>query len=77
MRVVAWVRESPDVALKSEAMASGPDKAEGDRNARTRNPADVPPQPATATGGILHCTSPWNIEDESLTVISYIHRTGM
>ncbi|MEV5793172.1 DUF3578 domain-containing protein [Streptomyces sp. NPDC052192] len=34
-------------------------------------------EPATATGGVLHCTSPWTIEDESLTVISYIHRTGL
>ncbi|MER5677142.1 DUF3883 domain-containing protein [Streptomyces sp. NPDC002238] len=29
-------------------------------------------EPATATGGVLHCTSTWTIEDESLTVISYI-----
>ncbi|MET7494124.1 DUF3578 domain-containing protein [Streptomyces sp900116325] len=34
-------------------------------------------EPATATGGVLHCTSPWTIEDETLTVISYIHRTGL
>ncbi|MFG2366129.1 MrcB family domain-containing protein [Streptomyces mirabilis] len=34
-------------------------------------------EPSTATGGVLHCTSPWTIEDETLTVISYIHRTGL
>lgn len=34
-------------------------------------------EPVTATGGILHCTSPWTIEEETLTVISYIHRTGL
>ncbi|MDT7846983.1 MrcB family domain-containing protein [Streptomyces justiciae] len=34
-------------------------------------------EPASATGGILHCTSPWTIEEETLTVISYIHRTGL
>ncbi|MCY1652878.1 DUF3578 domain-containing protein [Streptomyces sp. JH010] len=33
--------------------------------------------PVTATGGVLHCTTPWTIEDETLTVISYIHRTGL
>ncbi|MFG2656062.1 hypothetical protein [Streptomyces sp. NPDC048425] len=33
--------------------------------------------PATATGGVLHCSSLWNVADESLTVISYIHRTGL
>lgn len=34
-------------------------------------------QPPIATSGTLHCTSPWAIEDESLSVISYIHRTGL
>ncbi|MEU7044168.1 DUF3578 domain-containing protein [Streptomyces varsoviensis] len=34
-------------------------------------------EPATATGGVLHCISPWTIEEETLTVISYIHRTGL
>lgn len=34
-------------------------------------------EPVTATGGVLHCTSPWTIENETLTVISYIHRTGL
>ncbi|MFB9460561.1 protein NO VEIN domain-containing protein [Streptomyces antimycoticus] len=34
-------------------------------------------KPATATGGVLQCTSPWTIEDETLTVISYIQRTGL
>lgn len=29
----------------------------------------------TASGGILHCTSPWAVEDEDLTVISYAYRT--
>ncbi|MFC8200294.1 MrcB family domain-containing protein [Streptomyces sp. NPDC057298] len=31
-------------------------------------------EPATA-GGVLHCTSPWVVEDEDLTVISYAYRT--
>ncbi|MCC8480905.1 DUF3578 domain-containing protein [Streptomyces globisporus] len=34
-------------------------------------------KPVKATGGILHCTSPWTIEEDTLTVISYIHRTGL
>ncbi|WP_405586163.1 MrcB family domain-containing protein [Streptomyces sp. NBC_01190] len=34
-------------------------------------------EPVTATGGVLHCASPWTIEEETLTVISYIHRTGL
>ncbi|MFK0172421.1 MrcB family domain-containing protein [Streptomyces sp. NPDC090306] len=34
-------------------------------------------KPVTATGGVLHCTSPWQIEDDSLTVVSYIHRTSL
>ncbi|MFE5810203.1 protein NO VEIN domain-containing protein [Streptomyces sp. NPDC056491] len=34
-------------------------------------------EPVTATGGVLHCTSPWAIEEETLTVISYVHRTGL
>ncbi|MGW1958688.1 MrcB family domain-containing protein [Streptomyces sp. NPDC001935] len=33
--------------------------------------------PPLATGGTLHCTSPWHIEDDSLTVVSYIHQTGL
>ncbi|WUV90284.1 DUF3883 domain-containing protein [Streptomyces canus] len=28
-----------------------------------------------ASGGVLHCTSPWEVEDEHLTVISYAYRT--
>ncbi|MEU6217324.1 DUF3883 domain-containing protein [Streptomyces sp. NPDC047022] len=31
-------------------------------------------EPATS-GGVLHCTSPWVVEDEHLTVISYAYRT--
>lgn len=31
----------------------------------------------TASGGDLHITSPWVIKDESLSVISYTHRTGL
>ncbi|MFD8631352.1 MrcB family domain-containing protein [Streptomyces sp. NPDC059533] len=34
-------------------------------------------EPPSATGGVLHCTSPWIIEDDSLTVISYVHTTGL
>lgn len=34
-------------------------------------------EPVVATGGVLPCTSPWAIEEETLTVISYIHRTGL
>ncbi|MGW2610821.1 MrcB family domain-containing protein [Streptomyces mirabilis] len=33
--------------------------------------------PPLATGGTLHCTSPWLIDDDSLTVVSYIHRTEL
>jgi len=33
--------------------------------------------PPTASGGVLHCVSPWGIEDEDLTVVSYIYRTGL
>jgi hypothetical protein len=33
--------------------------------------ADVP----EARGGTLVCTSPWSIDDESLTVVSYVYRT--
>ncbi|MEU5440999.1 MrcB family domain-containing protein [Streptomyces griseofuscus] len=29
----------------------------------------------TTTGGVLHCTSPWVVQDEDLTVISYAYRT--
>lgn len=28
-----------------------------------------------ASGGTLHCTSPWSVEEEDLTVISYAYRT--
>ncbi len=28
-----------------------------------------------ASGGVLHCTSPWDLHDEDLTVISYAYRT--
>ncbi|MET8854644.1 DUF3883 domain-containing protein [Streptomyces sp. NPDC004579] len=31
-------------------------------------------EPATS-GGVLHCTAPWVVEDEDLTVISYAYRT--
>ncbi|MEU1454092.1 MrcB family domain-containing protein [Streptomyces avermitilis] len=31
-------------------------------------------EPATS-GGVLHCTSPWAIQNEDLTVISYAYRT--
>ncbi|MFE3163840.1 MrcB family domain-containing protein [Streptomyces sp. NPDC059224] len=31
----------------------------------------------TTSGGILHCTSPWAVEEEDLTVISYTYRTPM
>jgi hypothetical protein len=34
-------------------------------------------QPPKATGGIVHCTSPWAIEDERLSVVSYIYRTEL
>ncbi|MEU9415365.1 DUF3578 domain-containing protein [Streptomyces sp. NPDC048272] len=34
-------------------------------------------EPPSATGGDLHCTSPWIIEDDSLTVVSYVHTTGL
>ncbi|MFE7326547.1 MrcB family domain-containing protein [Streptomyces sp. NPDC057565] len=30
-----------------------------------------------ASGGVLHCTSPWEIADEDLTVISYAYRTAV
>ncbi|MGA5422651.1 protein NO VEIN domain-containing protein [Streptomyces lavendulocolor] len=30
-----------------------------------------------ATGGTLHCTSPWKIADEELSVISYAYRTAL
>ncbi|WP_435238653.1 MrcB family domain-containing protein [Streptomyces sp. YPW6] len=30
-----------------------------------------------ASGGILHCTSPWEIADEDLSVISYVYRTAV
>ncbi|MFC8859783.1 MrcB family domain-containing protein [[Kitasatospora] papulosa] len=30
-----------------------------------------------ASGGVLHCTSPWGIADEDLTVISYAYRTAV
>ncbi|GGW45030.1 hypothetical protein GCM10010350_31170 [Streptomyces galilaeus] len=29
----------------------------------------------TTSGGVLHCTSPWIVEDKDLTVISYAYRT--
>lgn len=29
----------------------------------------------TTSGGVLHCTSPWVVADEDLTVISYAYRT--
>lgn len=30
-----------------------------------------------ASGGVLHCTSPWEIAEEDLTVISYAYRTAV
>lgn len=33
--------------------------------------------PPAASGGTVHCTSPWLIDDESLTVVSYVHQTGL
>lgn len=30
-----------------------------------------------ASGGVLHCTSPWEIADDDLTVISYAYRTAV
>lgn len=33
--------------------------------------------PPVASGGILHCTSPWTIEEDDLTVVSYLYRTGL
>ncbi|HEU5155684.1 MAG TPA: DUF3578 domain-containing protein [Streptosporangiaceae bacterium] len=33
--------------------------------------------PPRATGGILHCVSPWTIEETDLTVVSYFYRTGL
>jgi hypothetical protein len=33
--------------------------------------------PATATGGTLYCVSPWTIETDDLTVVSFIYRTGL
>lgn len=32
------------------------------------------PEPTTS-GGVLHCTSPWAVHDEDLSVISYAYRT--
>lgn len=32
------------------------------------------PEPTTS-GGVLHCTSPWAVQEEDLTVISYAYRT--
>ncbi|MFJ3253881.1 MrcB family domain-containing protein [Streptomyces sp. NPDC086771] len=34
------------------------------------------PEPI-ASGGVLHCTSPWVIEERDLKVISYAYRTGV
>lgn len=34
-------------------------------------------KPATASGGTLCCTTPWRIEEEDLTVVSYVYRTGL
>ncbi|WP_245833440.1 MrcB family domain-containing protein [Nocardiopsis flavescens] len=31
--------------------------------------------PPMASGGVLHCTSPWEIAEEDLTVVSYIYRS--
>ncbi|MFF9275028.1 MrcB family domain-containing protein [Streptomyces griseosporeus] len=31
----------------------------------------------TTRGGVLHCTSPWAVHDEDLTVISYAYRTSV
>ncbi|MFF3067169.1 MrcB family domain-containing protein [Kitasatospora sp. NPDC057936] len=32
---------------------------------------------AVATGGVLSCTSPWTIEENDLTVVSYLYTTGL
>ncbi|MFJ1932692.1 MrcB family domain-containing protein [Kitasatospora sp. NPDC088160] len=34
-------------------------------------------KPVTASGGTLHCTSPWTIEEADLTVVSYLYSTGL
>lgn len=34
-------------------------------------------KPATASGGILYRISPWNIDADDLTVVSYIYKTGI
>jgi hypothetical protein len=34
-------------------------------------------RPPTATGGVLTCISPWTVEDENLTVVSYFYQTGL
>lgn len=34
-------------------------------------------KPPVASGGILCCTSPWYIEEEDLTVVSYVYKTGL
>jgi hypothetical protein len=34
------------------------------------------PKPTTS-GGVLHCMSPWVVQDEDLTVISYAYRTSV
>lgn len=31
----------------------------------------------SASGGVVHCVSPWQIEEEDLSVVSYIYRTGI
>jgi hypothetical protein len=33
--------------------------------------------PPTASGGALHCVSPWQIAEDDLTVVSYVYRTGL
>ncbi|RFU40624.1 DUF3578 domain-containing protein [Actinomadura logoneensis] len=34
-------------------------------------------KPVSAIGGTLCCTSPWYIEDEDLSVVSYVYKTGL
>ncbi|MFI7038402.1 MrcB family domain-containing protein [Microbispora rosea] len=33
--------------------------------------------PPTVSGGTLRCASPWTIEEDDLTVVSYLYRTGL
>jgi hypothetical protein len=33
--------------------------------------------PATAAGGTLYCVSPWTIDENDLTAVSYFYMTGL